>query len=832
MRVSSSPFRNLLRSIAAASVAVVVGASSASAFPQKLTPSGKLDFNYGNTVAAAGGAATGQKPESKLFYTEDGRWWAILGTSGNSVTSAGVYLYELDASHTWQPTLQLAGADGWAKADTELDGPTQVLYVSLRDNKSSVSGNSRESDLYEFSYLGSGIWSAPSGSTQITTADPETLTLARDGLGRLWTTFVTSGAIRVGHTAAYGTAFTFANLPTSAVTSDDISTVTAFGTAATGYKIAVMWSDQAAKRDWFAWRDDSDPIGTWNIETAYGAGVGNCPTATSNMCADDHLNVKVSGDDIYVAIKTSLNDPSNSSSSDPLIVLLHRDASADWTAFPVSPVSQDATRPIVLVAPEQNRLWVFAQKSSAVVAWESLLSAPGFNSNGYIPWTETSSELNNPTSTKQLITATSGAVVETSSESADQYWHNEFLAAPAPTPTRTATPTRTPTPGSTPSGTPAATPTPTRTPTPTPPTNTPTATATPTAPGPIVRDVRIAVATDDGEERVDSAVGLASVDLELVLNTEGGVTGDQTVGLRFIGVAIPQGAQIASAYVQFKAAETGSTATTLTIQGEDADDAAPFAATTANFSSRPRTATSSSWSPPAWNAVNEVGTAQQTSDIAGVVQEIVTRPGWASGHALVLVITGTGKRVAKSFDGDAAGAPLLHVVYTAAGSPTPTATPPSTSTPTRTPTATVTPSGPTATPTPTRTPTLTPTVTPTPTPTQTPAPTATPIPTPAVSLSPTSLTFAKQTVGTTSAAKTVALTNTGNATLNITSISASGDFAQTNDCGSSVVAGAGCLIQVRFTPTRQGGRTGTITVTDNAPNSPQQVSLSGSGSRK
>jgi hypothetical protein len=340
--------------------------------------------------------------------------------------------------------------------------------------------------------------------------------------------------------------------------------------------------------------------------------------------------------------------------------------------------------------------------------------------------------------------------------------------------------------------------------------------------GPIVRDVRIAVGTDDGEERVDSAVGLNSVDLELVLNTEGGVTGDQTVGLRFTGVAIPQGAQIASAYVQFKTAETGSTATTVTIHGEAADNATPFAATTANFSSRPRTAASTIWSPPAWNTVNEVGTAQRTSDIAGVVQEIVSRPGWASDNALVLVITGTGKRVAKSFDGDAAGAPLLHVVYTAAGTPTPTPASSPTSTPTRTPTATVTPSGPTATPTATQTPTATPTRTPTPT----------PIPAPAVSLSPTTLTFAKQTVGTTSAAKTVTLTNTGNATLNITSISASGDFAQTNNCGSSVVAGAGCVIQVTFTPTRQGGRTGTVTVTDNAANSPQLVSLSGTGSRK
>jgi hypothetical protein len=258
-----------------------------------------------------------------------------------------------------------------------------------------------------------------------------------------------------------------------------------------------------------------------------------------------------------------------------------------------------------------------------------------------------------------------------------------------------------------------------------------TATPTPTVPGAIVRDVRIATGPDDGEERVDNTVGLNSVDLELVLNNEGGVTGDQTVGLRFTAVAIPQGAQIASAYVQFKTAETGSTATTLTIHGEAADNAAALAATTGNFSSRPRTAASTIWSPPAWNTVNEVGTAQRTSDMAGVVQEIVSRPGWASGNALVIVITGTGKRVAKSFDGDAAGAPLLHVVYTAAATPTPTATPSPTSTPTRTPTATATPTlTPTATATPTDTPVPpTPTTTPTDTPVP-PTPTAIPTDTP------------------------------------------------------------------------------------------------------
>jgi hypothetical protein len=108
-----------------------------------------------------------------------------------------------------------------------------------------------------------------------------------------------------------------------------------------------------------------------------------------------------------------------------------------------------------------------------------------------------------------------------------------------------------------------------------------------------------------------------------------------------------------------------------------------------------------------------------------------------------------------------------------------------------------------------------------------------PPPAPGVSLSPSSLTFSSQNLGTTSATQAVTLTNTGNATLSVTSIALtgadSGDFAQTNTCGSSVSAGANCQINVTFSPTAIGTRTGSVTITDNATGSPQTVSLTGTG---
>jgi hypothetical protein len=100
---------------------------------------------------------------------------------------------------------------------------------------------------------------------------------------------------------------------------------------------------------------------------------------------------------------------------------------------------------------------------------------------------------------------------------------------------------------------------------------------------------------------------------------------------------------------------------------------------------------------------------------------------------------------------------------------------------------------------------------------------------PSVSLSPASLTFGSENVGTTSAAQAVMLSNTGNATLNITSIVTSAAYGQTNNCGSSVATSASCTINVTFTPTAPGVRSGTLTITDNAPGSPHTVALTGTG---
>ena len=96
-------------------------------------------------------------------------------------------------------------------------------------------------------------------------------------------------------------------------------------------------------------------------------------------------------------------------------------------------------------------------------------------------------------------------------------------------------------------------------------------------------------------------------------------------------------------------------------------------------------------------------------------------------------------------------------------------------------------------------------------------------------LSPSNLAFGAEVVSATSAAQPVMLTNRGGSALTISSVATSGDFTQTNTCGTSVGVRASCTISITFVPTQGGSRTGTLTVSDSAPGSPHRVALSGTG---
>jgi uncharacterized repeat protein (TIGR01451 family) len=100
-------------------------------------------------------------------------------------------------------------------------------------------------------------------------------------------------------------------------------------------------------------------------------------------------------------------------------------------------------------------------------------------------------------------------------------------------------------------------------------------------------------------------------------------------------------------------------------------------------------------------------------------------------------------------------------------------------------------------------------------------------PEPVLQFFPSTITFSNLPLLTTSAPYTVTLTNAGTNTLTITGIGTTGDFASpSNSCAGSITSGSSCTVNVTFTPSALGLRTGSLLISDNAANSPQSVTLS------
>ena len=128
---------------------------------------------------------------------------------------------------------------------------------------------------------------------------------------------------------------------------------------------------------------------------------------------------------------------------------------------------------------------------------------------------------------------------------------------------------------------------------------------------------------------------------------------DVLVGLRFTDLAIPQGAVITEANIQFQIDHEGSRPTSVTFQTQADADAPTFVEELGNISSRPTSAAAVDWQIEAWPE-DEGRTdfpGALTPDLAVIVQEVVDRPEWARGdNALVFLFSGEGQRQATSFE--------------------------------------------------------------------------------------------------------------------------------------------------------------------------------------
>jgi len=131
-----------------------------------------------------------------------------------------------------------------------------------------------------------------------------------------------------------------------------------------------------------------------------------------------------------------------------------------------------------------------------------------------------------------------------------------------------------------------------------------------------------------------------------------------TVGIHFDNLHAPRGAHIANAYLQFTIARSESQPTTLEIQAELPGNASALKFEKGDLSRRRRTTASVRWEPTPW--VN-VGAQERSPNLAPILEEVFAQAGWQPGNTVVLLIHGSGIRVAQAFDEDGRGAPKLYI---------------------------------------------------------------------------------------------------------------------------------------------------------------------------
>jgi hypothetical protein len=407
-------------------------------------------------------APTSDKPQSKLWYN-DGLWWADMFDP----TSKTWHIFRLDRSNeTWVDTGTRIDDRSNSLADTLWDGSHLYVashYVTVSTIASpKVSQSNKPARLYRYTYSPTTKTYSldPGYPSQISNFSSESLTIDEDSTGVIWATWTqVSGSASAGFTSAVyvnNTSGTNSKvwgtprvMPTSGATAsaDDISAVVAYS----GSRIGVMWSNENDNTMYWAWRNDTENTSSWHGGVA----------VRGNKLADDHMNLKTLQADnagrVFAAVKTSLDEITKTPKTDPqLNLLVFKPGTGSWSSTMVGTVSDCHTRPLVLLDSTNQQVHVFATAPTAsgcpfsgapgsIYEKSAPLDNPVFPAGRGTPVIRdaASAEMNNVTSTKQTVNATTGLVILASNDSTDRYWHADLpLGAPtAPTSSFTASAT-------------------------------------------------------------------------------------------------------------------------------------------------------------------------------------------------------------------------------------------------------------------------------------------------------------------------------------------------------------------------------------------------------
>lgn len=376
---------------------------------------GRFDDQAKRTVQAP----TRDKNQSKLFFA-DGSWWGVL----QEPTSREARIQRLDwATQRWHDTGVVVDERPFARADVLYADET--LYVASA-GASVSSAHAVRVSVFDYDRT-TGRWSLRSDyPVTINSSGVESSLIERADNGQLWVAYIQAGTLLVAHSTDGDRRWVAPYRPVLAGTEVATDQV---GLAAVGGEVVLLWSNQNDEAIYATAHRDGRPDDDWAPSTTILQGL---------RLADNHVNIKALPDGrVFAAVKTSLDTvPSNQPGWDQVLLLVRKDGR--WSSQQVGQIRDKHTRPIVVLDTANGQALVFATAPTGGgtivmkrAPFDDLRFPAGRGPT--VISTTADAKINDATSTKQPVDASTGLVVLASDDSTGRYVHfAASLGGPAP----------------------------------------------------------------------------------------------------------------------------------------------------------------------------------------------------------------------------------------------------------------------------------------------------------------------------------------------------------------------------------------------------------------
>ncbi|MGN6576109.1 MAG: hypothetical protein ACTHKG_10485, partial [Nocardioides sp.] len=393
----------------------------------------------GTTGGSVPGSPTAEKPQSKLWFA-DGSWWGALWSDTATNTGEAFTIQRYDwAANQWVDT----GVKLETRARSDLDVLWAGGHLYVASNTDAATIQTQVVTVTRYTHTGGDSWTKD-WIVPVSNAYVYSPVIEMDSKGLLWMTYTEGDKVMVSHSTVGDEQAWVAPyvLPTpngeSTVSFDptkdpnqassDIASIVSFD----GDKIGVLWSNQTSGTVYWASHVDGTADNLWTTQVAFNAPEG----------ADDHINVKsvvgTNGGRVYAVTKTSMNG------ADPIFEVLVLRNTGVWNSYPYASASTNLTRPIILLDTSNQELYVFASagetasSGGAIYYKKTSMASPNFGSlsdRGTVFISDDSltsvdptntERINNPSSTKQNLNATTGLLVIANNDPTDYYYYNRM----------------------------------------------------------------------------------------------------------------------------------------------------------------------------------------------------------------------------------------------------------------------------------------------------------------------------------------------------------------------------------------------------------------------